>query len=317
MKAARLVGPRQFEVMDIARPETRPGEVLVRMESLSICGSDLRTYDHTFPEEAYPLATGVPCHECAGVVEESRNDAIKPGQRVIALSGGLIEYASVAPGNIVPVAEGIPSDLAVLCQPVGTVVYAIQEIGAVLGRSFVVLGQGPIGLSFTDFLARAGAAKIIVTDPHPYRLEAARNLGATHTIDPTHEDVAAAVADITGGAMAEVSIDCAGTPEVAHQLFQVIRKSGTVVLFALPHEETVFPFDWMAMYEKLPRILTTNSSRGGERLRCVAAAVDLVEQGRLDLSYLVTHHVPFAEVSRAYETYSRKLDNSLKVIIDV
>jgi threonine dehydrogenase-like Zn-dependent dehydrogenase len=95
MKAARIVGPRQFEILQAEMPSLKPGEVLVHMEHLSICGNDLRTYDRVLPEETYPLAVGAPCHECFGVVEESQDDRIKPGQRVIALTGGLVEYAAV------------------------------------------------------------------------------------------------------------------------------------------------------------------------------------------------------------------------------
>ena len=71
MKAARLVGPRQFEILDVPTPELKPNEVLVKMETMSICGSDLLTYDRVMPEEDYPWRIGLPCHECCGVIEES------------------------------------------------------------------------------------------------------------------------------------------------------------------------------------------------------------------------------------------------------
>jgi len=67
----------------------------------------------------------------------------------------------------------------------------------------------------------------------------------------------------------------------------------------------------------LPRMITTSSARSGERAKTVAAVVDLVSRGRLDLSYQATHRVPFEQVARAFEMYSGKLDNSLKVIIDL
>jgi threonine dehydrogenase-like Zn-dependent dehydrogenase len=81
MKAARLVGPRQFEFLDVEKPSPKPGEVLVKIEYASICGSDLLTYDKVFPEEDYPLRTGLPCHETSGVVEESMDESLKPGDR--------------------------------------------------------------------------------------------------------------------------------------------------------------------------------------------------------------------------------------------
>src|SRR5215208_4528967 len=185
MKAARLVGPRQFEILDIETPSLKPGEVLVKMETLSICGSDLLTYDRVMAEEDYPWRIGLPCHECSGVIAESNEPELPVGQRVVALTytGGLMEYVPVPKERIVPVPDSVNPTLAVLGQPVGTVIYSVQKMGSVLGRSVVILGQGPIGLAFTALLSRAGATQIIVTDVMDYRLEIAKRGGPTHTIN--------------------------------------------------------------------------------------------------------------------------------------
>src|SRR5205085_3850230 len=133
-------------------------------------GSDLRFYDRVLTESDYPLDIGRPCHECLGTVAESLDPSIQPGQRVIALTytGGLLEYAAVAANRCVPVPDSGDLALWVLCQPSGTVIYALQQIGSVLGKRVVVLGQGPIGLVFSDLLARQGAVQVIGTDLHDY-----------------------------------------------------------------------------------------------------------------------------------------------------
>ncbi|HEU0075553.1 MAG TPA: zinc-binding dehydrogenase, partial [Dehalococcoidia bacterium] len=316
-KAARLVGPRRFEFEEAPMPSLKQGEVLVKMEYFSVCGSDLRTYDRVFPEEEYPLRLGGPCHECVGVVEESRDDRLKPGQRVIALqAGGLLEYAAVPARNAVVVPEG-DSDAAmwVLCQPVGTVLYATQQIGTILGKRVVILGQGPIGLSFTDFVVRGGARQVIVADLHDYRLEVARRLGATHTVNASRESVVEAVREITGGELADVSIEACGRPETAHQAFECLKMQGTAIIFGIAHDEDVFEFDWNAMTSKLPRMVVTNSARSGDMPDTVAATVDLVSQGRLSLEHLLTHRMGWEDVGRAYEMYSGKQDNSLKIVM--
>jgi L-iditol 2-dehydrogenase len=319
MKAARLVSPREFEILDVPTPKAVPGEVLIRMEHVSICGSDLRTYDRVLDETDYPLKVGVPCHECLGIVEESPDAELLPGQRVVALTyaGGLVEYAAVPTNRIVAVPDAADPALWVLCQPAGTVVYACQQIGGVLGQRVVVLGQGPIGLMFTDLLARLGATQVIVTDLHDYRLEAARRVGATHTINASRENVAQAVAEITGGAMADIAIEACGRAEAAHQVFQTLRMRGLAVIFGLAHSEDIFPFNWSAMYDKLPRMIVVNSQRAGEVVASVRTCVDLVAQGRLDFSYLVTHRLPFASMQQAYDLYSGKTHNVLKVLISV
>ena len=319
MKAARIVGPRRFEILDVEAPTPQQGEVLVRMEHLSICGSDLRSYESILPEEDYPGATGFPCHECAGVIEVSHADNLKPGQRVITLaySGGLFEYAAVPAQLVVPLPDGGDPSLWVLCQPVGTVIYALQRAGSVLGKRVVVIGQGPIGLIFTDLLLRQGASQVIVTDVVENRLETAKNLGASAVINSSREDVAEAVAELTNGAMADLVIEACGLPETCDQVFQVIRKEGTAVIFGMPRVPDPVSFHWSAMYDKLPTILVTNSRRSNDVVASVQAAVDLVTRGGLDLSYLATHHFSFDEVGQAFELFSKRTDKVLKVLIDV
>lgn len=317
MKAARLVGPRRFEFEDVDMPALKDGEALVKMEYFSACGSDLRFYDRTLPEEQYPLAPGAPCHENVGIVQESRDPSLKPGQRVIALqAGGLIEYAAVRARNLVPVPESdVDPALWVLCQPVGTVLYAVQQIGSILGKRVAVFGQGPIGLSFTDLLARGGARQVIVADKHDYRLETSRKLGATHTINVTRDNPIEAIQEITGGQMVDVAIEAVGRPETCHQVFEALRMQGTAIIFGIAHDEDTFEYGWTAMTNKLPHIIVTNSARSGDMPDTVAVTVDLVSQGRLSVEHLLTHRLPWQDVNRAYETYSQKAENSLKIVM--
>ena len=320
MKAARLVGPKRFEIVrDAPTPEIKPGEVLVKMEYLSICGSDMLTYDKVLPEEQYPLRLGAPCHECSGVIEESFDENFKKGQRVVALTytGGLLEYATCPTNRLVPVPDSVDPALAVLCQPVGTVIYAVQKLDNVLGKRVAVLGQGPIGLSFTQLLAGQGPSQLIVTDIHQHRLDVARSIGASHSIDASVENMQEAVAEITKGQGVDVVIEACGLPETCNQVFDIIRPQGTALIFGMPHGDPTFMFNWGVMYSKLPTILVTNSARAGEVTPNVETCVDLVASGRLDISYLVTHRVPFEEVGHAYDLFCERKDNAIKVVIEV
>jgi len=319
MKAARLVGPRRFEILDVETPAPKPGEVLVRLEYLSICGSDLLTYDRVFPEEEYPLAVGRPCHEASGVVVESLDDSLRKGQRVVALTyaGGLMEYVAMPAARCIAVPESVEPAHAVTCQPIGTVIYGVQKLGSVLGKRVVVLGQGPIGLAFTDLLARAGASQVIVTDVVDDRLGIGKLYGATHTLNAARDDVAESVKEITQGELADIVVEACGLPETCNQAFQLIRMHGSVLVFGMPHGDPVFPFDWAAMYYKLANVIVTNSARAGEVVDSVKVAVDLMAQGRLDPSHMISHKLPFDEVGRAYEMFSRRTDGAVKVLITV
>ena len=320
MRAARLSGPKRFEFVEADVPLLQDGQVLIRLQRVSVCGSDLRFYDRVFPEEKYPLDAGRPCHECAGVVEESRCDDYQPGQRVIVLpstAAGLVEYVAEPPTRIIPLPDEGDLSTLLMCQPVGTVMYSCQRIGSVLGKRVAILGQGSIGLSFTDWMTRQGARQVIVTDLLDYRLEMARKLGATHAINASREDVPAVVAEVTRGEMADVVIEAAGQPETANLIWQVVRTQGLVALFGLPHDQDVFPFDYNAMMSKLPTILVTVGARTADPTRHIKECVDLVAQGRLDLSHLVTHRMALDDVQQAYDMYSEKLDDVIKVVMEV
>lgn len=302
-------------------PTVASDEVLVRMEYLAVCGSDLKFYDRVLPRDSYPLPPGRPCHECVGTIEASNTPEFTPGQRVIALvrSGGLVERAAVPADSLValPSDADVDPSLWVLCQPMGTVMYAVDRLGSVLGKRVVVVGAGPIGLCFTDLLVRGGASQVIVTDVHDFRLDVARRLGATGVINASREDVHQRVAQLTGGEMADVSVEACGLRETYQQVFDVLRVQGTVIIFGIPHLEDEFPFDWSAAYSRLPTVIVTNSAAAGERGRYVSACVDMVARGRMDLSYLVTDRFSFDEVPQAFDAYAAKKDRALKGIITV
>lgn len=320
MKAAQLVGPRRFEFVDVPEPEAGDGQVFIRTEYASICDSDLRYYDRTYAEDEYPLGPGDPCHEVAGVVEESRDPRFRRGQRVIALkNANLSQYAAVNGDDLVALPEGstIDPSLWIICQPLGTVLYALQQAGSMAGKRVVILGQGPIGLKFTQLIAGSGARQVIVTDRHGYRLERARANGATHVIDVSAEDPLEAITSITKGELADVVVEAAGRPETCNLIFQALRVRGQAMIFGLAHDETVFPFDWGTMGIKVPNIVVTNSSRAGDRTKSVEAAVDLVAQGRFDVAPYQTHRFGWLDAGKAYETYSTKADDSLKVVMEV
>ena len=165
MRAARISAPKQFEFIDIDPPAMEDGQCLIRLEGWSVCGSDIRHgYGPIYPEEQYPMRSGGGCHECIGTVVESRTSEFNEGQRVIVLPdrngpGGLVEYLASYPERMVAVpGDGTPAEW-VMCQPSGTVLYACQQMGTILGKSVLILGQGSIGLSFTAICARAGASK--------------------------------------------------------------------------------------------------------------------------------------------------------------
>lgn len=323
MKAARLVGPRQFEMVEAEVPATAAGECLIRLEKISVCGSDIRhEFSHIFPEEHYPGGLGVPGHECAGVVVESRCQEFHEGQRVIIYpgrgvrSGGLVEYIAATPNWMCALPD--TGDLAewVLCQPSGTVLYSVQQMGSLLGKDVVVVGQGVIGLSFTMLTAKLGAQRVIGIDPLDYRLEWSRKMGATHTINPERDNPVDVVNELTGGRGGDVVAEAAGYPDSFNTALRLVKQFGQVMVFGIQADEFI-PVEHNLLMERQPTLIPTTGGRLRDPMAPIKTMVDLKERGWCDPGQMLTHRLPFAEVQRAFELYESQQDGIIKAVMTV
>jgi L-iditol 2-dehydrogenase len=175
MKALQLVKPRQFEMVDVARPEAGDDQVLVRLEKVVLCGSDIPKFTGMWRGLTYPLPPGMPIHECVGTVAESRSPRFDVGDRVVAVPAGdqgLAEYYAADAIKAVHIpAALVGSEVSLLIQPLSTVVYALDRLGDVSDRAAVVVGLGPIGLLTTWLLHRYGA-EVVGVDPIAWRCQA-------------------------------------------------------------------------------------------------------------------------------------------------
>ncbi len=323
MRAAQLVGPKRFEFMDVEMPTPKEGECLIKLERLSICGSDIRHgYGPVYPEEEYPLIMGQPCHECAGVVVESRTDDFREGQRVIVLptadAGGLVEYITSRPGRMIALPDHGDLTDWVMCQPSGTVLYSCQKMGNVMGKSVLVMGQGAIGLSFTMLTAMQGARQVIAVDSLDYRLQYARDFGATHTINPNEQDPVEAVREITHGTGADITVEAAGYVDTLDMAFRLVRRFGTVLIFGIQGDDIV-PVDTRLWMENQPTIIPTVGARSGDPTTHIKEIVALRERGWVDPARMVTHRLDFNanDVNDAYEMYEQHRDQVIKVVMSI
>ncbi len=321
MKAARLAGPKHFEFLDVDQPVATDGECLVKLERVSVCGSDIRHgYGPIEPEEHYPMEVGRPCHELAGVIVESRTDAYHEGQRVIVIPsrglGGLCEYIVSDPGRMILLPDEGGLDEWVMCQPSGTVLYSCRQMGSVLSKNVVIFGQGSIGLSFTMLTSRMGARNVIAVDPLEYRLEKSRQLGATHTVNPDKQSVTEVVQEITRGEGADITVEAAGYPDTFNEVFRQVRQFGTVIIFGVQSDDFV-PLEHNLLMDKQPTIIPTTGARSGDPISQIQDIVSLRQRGWCDPSQLITHRMGFSDVQRAYDMYEQRQDNVIKVVMNI
>jgi len=170
-----------------------------------------------------------------------------------------------------------------------------------------------MGLIFTHLLGRMGARQIIGIDPVAWRLKWARRFGATDVVDATKEDVVEAVKELTGGAMVDFCVEAVGKPDALSASAYLPRRLGRLYVFGVPHHDTQ-EFPWWHTVCNETEIIT---SMGPECMDYFQTAVDMIVQGRTDLTAMVTPRMPWEKAAEAFQMYADPAnhEDSLKLTL--
>lgn len=319
MKAAQIVAPRRIEIVDVEEPDLGAypeGTVKIKTHLSAICGTDMPSFVLERPPSGYPSRLGLPVHECIGVVAQSNSERFREGDKVLALPtqvGGASEYFLSHEEVTVPLVDYEPKDHILMAQPLGTVIWACRKLGNLLDRDAVVIGQGPMGLLISHLLSNLGAKTVVGVDPVDFRLEASRRMQATHTVNPKREDLTAAVAGITDGRMADLTVEAVGHQmETINQCMDLVKRDGTVLAFGIPDED-IYAFHYRTLITKNIRVI---GSVQPEAQRDFPLAMDMIAQGRIDVSPMITHHLPFTEAQQGFELALNRKDEAIKIVLD-
>ena len=336
MKAGRILAPKKLELSEVPVPQIlNDGESLVNLQSWSICGSDIRdSYGPLFSEEKYPMQWGAHCHEAVGTITKSGSSDFPEGQRVIVLPSPAIPGESSDPGRgagllaeyvignhsrmIKIPSSGDPMEW-VMCQPSGTVLYACQLLGTILGKNIMVLGQGAIGLSFTAILSRAGARKVIAVDSLDYRLDKAKELGATHVINYQNQDLEQSIKEINNGEYPDVTIEAAGHAEAFNTALKIVKPLGQILIFGklLKDEQgTLATIETEHLLHHGATIINSSAVNSGDPTSHIERMVELKKRGWWDPSTMITHNMNFSDIQKAYDMYENQDDNIIKVVLN-
>ncbi len=318
--AGQIVGPGRIEIVSMPVPEPAEGQIRVRPTVGCLCGSDLPYFfaDRDNPMvagRAPPLEPSLSLHELIGVVDASRSPRYQEGDRVLALPyahRGLSEAFLSEPAMTVPLPPEAEGDHLVLAQPLGTIFHALNKLGRLINQNVVVIGQGPIGLLFTALLTRLAVRRLIALEPLPARRAVARQMGATHVLDPAAVDLAATVRALTDGLGADLVVEAVGEPATLAGGIDLLRRGGTLLAFGVPHQPNyIVPFGKLFFNEG--QIVT---SVGPNVAVDFPIAIDMIAQGRLDVTPLITHRFPFHQAQAAFETFAERRDGAIKVLLN-
>lgn len=318
MKAARIVEPRRLEIIDAPVPSLAQMEgepILFELHAGVLCASDFPRFVGGAFNVTFPRPTGDSLHECIGSVVESKSARFKPGDMVLAIpvdQRGLSEYVATYASMAVPLPEYAPREHLILGQPLGTIIWAARKLPNLLDLDVAVVGQGPIGLMFDHLLANMGARRVIGLDKLDYRLDVARQMKATHTINVLREDPVEAVRELTDGAGADVVVEAVGHQvEPLHLAIDLCRKHGTMLLFGVPDEEH-YP---LPVWTLLRQNLNVIGSVHPNVQRDLPLALDMICQGRIDVAPLITHRFPLEKAQEAFTLAVDRIDNPIKVLL--
>lgn len=332
MKAAVYLGKEQLPVLDVAEPVLEEGEVLLSIDSCSVCGTDLRTYRHGDAKITPPRILG---HEFCGRVVESRAPGanVKVGDRVvmyIVLVGQKDRYVemgrenltahrttmsyhhdgafaplmkvpalAVREGNLFKVTrEEIPSDHLSVAEPLGCCINAHSRLRVGLKDRVAVIGAGPIGIMHAVLSRLQGAQQVIVLDNNPRRLEMARAFDIDASVlvqaDGCHREEVAA---LTGGYGPDVVIVAVSAAAAQNDALEMAGKAGRVNFFAgLPKSAPTATLNVNTIHYKELEISGSYSEKKSD----FQAAFALINQGRFPAEKIVTHTLPLERIEEAF-----------------
>lgn len=331
MRAVVYHAPKDVRVETVPLPPCGDGEIRVRVDACAVCGTDYKTFHHGNPRIKPPMVMG---HEFTGLVETvgARAGGFEVGDRVVmatsiscgkcfycrrgwknlcadlapmgfSYAGGMAEFVTIperalANGHVVKVPAGVRAEHAALAEPLSCTVNACENSGVQPGDAVVVVGAGPMGIMNAVMAREFGATKIMMVEINERRLAMCESFGFDRLINPNAEDVVAAVKGQTGGIGADVAIVAAPAAQPQEQAPALVRKRGTVCLFAsLPAGKSTIAVDSRPVHYGELRIVGTSDSTPAH----VERAVGLIAAGSLPAERLVTHTFGLDGIFRAYE----------------
>jgi L-iditol 2-dehydrogenase len=322
---ARLHGKGDVRVAAEPVEAPRPGESLVRVEAVGLCGSDLHWYEEGGIGDARladPLVVG---HEFAGVVEggplDGRRVAVDPAlpcghcERCLeghhnlcpdvafaghgSLDGGLREYLSWPTEALHPLPDSMDGVTGAMLEPLGVAIHALDLGHVHLGADVAVVGCGPIGLLIAEVARAAGARVALAVDPLPHRRAAAEIAGAELVVAP--EDVPASVA-------VDVVFEAAGSDAAVEVAMRAARPGARVVLAGIPADDRTSFSAALARRKGLTIVMVRRMGAVYPR------AIRLVERGLVDVDRLVTHRFGLDRAGEAFVVAAAR--TGLKVVVE-
>ena len=343
MRAAFLHGIHDLRIEDVEDPKPVCGEVLIRVRSVGVCGSDVHYYNEGRIGDAVVTAPHILGHEAAGEIVALAEDveglrvgdcvAIEPGipceQCTMCRTGrynlcpdvrflghpptpGAYRELMAYPAKWCHRMPGsLSSDDGAMIEPLAIAVFAVDEAPVRTGDTVAILGCGPVGLLILQVARAAGAGRILASEPIEARRRFALALGADRVFDPGSQDVGEEILAATGGAGADLAVEAAGAPDTFAQAICALRREGTALFAGIPEgDEIAIPIH--TARRRAIRIVNLRRFRW-----TYPRAIQAVERGRVDVRSMATHRFKLEDVREAFGLVSDYRDGVVRAMIEL
>lgn len=319
-------------------PVPGPTDLLVRVSKTGICGSDMTIYNWGELAKAFvPLGT-VTGHEFSGEIIDigALVRHFKVGDRVSAeghvgcgfcrlcregmghicpeargigvqRDGAFAEFVLVPMQNAVHLPEGIPDEIGAILDPLGNAVHAALSFDLV-GEDVLITGAGPIGIMAASVARHCGARTVTVTDMNDLRLELAARMGASRTVNVSHEDLQDVAVEMGGKSGFTVGLEMSGAPMAINGMIEALSNGGKMAVLGLPPMKME-----LDLFKVLFKGLTIKGIYGREMFRTWHKMIAMLQSG-LDVAPVITHRFPASEFQRGFDTMGQ--GNCGKVVLD-
>lgn len=338
MKQAVMTAPGEIIFQEIEPPVPRYGDVLLRIQRIGICGSDMHVYHGKHPFTSYPVVQG---HEFSAIVEQVGEGVkgIDPGMKVTSMPqlfcgkcapcrrgdyhicDQLKVLGFQAPGcaqelwvtsadKIVPLPDNFTFEQGAMVEPLAVGVHAVRQAKDIKGKNVVILGAGTIGNLLAQ-VANVDARKLLITDISDYRLELAQRCGIPAVSNSIREPLDEAVKRVFGDEGFEVAFECVGIEKTMEGAIENIQKGGTIIVVGVFGEKPRINLGFVQDRELTIRGTLMYKASDYHR------AVDLIASNKVTLEPLISKVFPFAKYLDAYQYIIEQGDMSMKVFVNV
>lgn len=334
MIAGVFVREGQLELMEVPVPKIeKPDQVLLKVEAVSICGTDVHILE--VPPGYIATPNTILGHELCGTVVDKGSEVhhLEPGDRVVVnpndycgvcvycrknlpneceniaalgihVNGGFAEYCRVSGKVAYKISREVPVEEAACAEPLACVINGTQKVGLQPGETAAVIGAGPIGMIMAMMYKAAGAKQVFIADLAPFRLEHARKMGLGRVVDVSKENLKEVILAETG-----IGVDIA-TDVVGSQLatcIDLVRKGGKVLVFGV-NTKAIAEFPQSLVTFKEIQLLGTWLANA-----TFPEAAKVLESCVLNISGLISEVIPLSDIHRGIEVLGR--GEAVKIIV--